>query len=131
MNNLDVVLIFVHLQPGSGKKDRARRKRLQRVVSFRSRQTGIAADGSVSVIVPSSIVDGLYEISTTVRFEAPYFKVLSVLFAIEDLERLVRVDQITIDAALDEDGTNLLTATLTATAFSLSDLGVAVSVSPA
>jgi len=73
-----------------------------------------------------STVEGLYEISTTIRFEAPYFKVLSVLFAIEDLERLVRVDQISIDSTLDEDGTNLLTATLTATAFSLSDLGVAI-----
>lgn len=77
--------------------------------------------------VPSS-VEGLYEISTTVRFEAPYFKVLSVLFAFEDLERLVRVDQITIDSALDEEGTNLLTVTLTATAFSLSDLAIAAPV---
>jgi Tfp pilus assembly protein PilO len=92
----------------------------------------IAIDTGVDLLTLSpnpptpSTVEGLYEISTTVRFEAPYFKVLSVLFAIEDLERLVRVDQIAIDSALDDDGTNLLTVTLTATAFSLSDLGVGV-----
>ena len=73
----------------------------------------------------ASSIEGLYEISTTIRFQAPYFKVLSVLFALEDLERLVRVDAITIDAALEEDGTNLLSTTLTATAFSYSDLGAA------
>ena len=44
----------------------------------------------------SSTIEGLFEISTTIRFQAPYFKVLSVLFALEDLERLVRVDSITI-----------------------------------
>ena len=71
----------------------------------------------------ASAIDGLFEISTTIRFQAPYFKVLSVLFALEDLERLVRVDAITIDAALEDDGTNLLSTTLTATAFSYSDLG--------
>lgn len=88
----------------------------------------IAVDTGVDLLtlnptppVPS-VVEGLFEISTTIRFEAPYFKVLSVLFAIEDLERLVRVDQISIDSALDEDGTNILTVSMTATAFSLSDL---------
>ncbi len=74
----------------------------------------------------ASNIEGLFEISTTIRFQAPYFKVLSVLFALEDLERLVRVDAITIDAALEDDGTNLLSTTLTATAFSYSDLGAVV-----
>jgi len=75
--------------------------------------------------IPSAI-EGLFEISTTIRFQAPYFKVLSVLFALEDLERLVRVDGITIDAELEDDGTNILSTTLTATAFSFSDLGAGV-----
>jgi Tfp pilus assembly protein PilO len=70
----------------------------------------------------ASTVEGLFEITTIVRFDAPYFKVLGVLFAIEDLERLVRVDQITVDAAIDEDGTNILTVNLTATAFSQTGL---------
>ncbi len=74
--------------------------------------------------VASTSVPGLFEISTTINFEAPYFKVLSVLFAIEDLERLVRVDQISIDSSLDQDGINILTVTLTATAFSLTDLSL-------
>ena len=73
----------------------------------------------------ASNVEGLYEISTIIRFEAPYFKVLGVLFAIEDLERLVRVDQMSVDASLDEDGTNILSVDLTATAFSQTGLAAA------
>ncbi|NNJ48377.1 MAG: hypothetical protein HKP18_11175 [Acidimicrobiia bacterium] len=58
----------------------------------------------------------------TMTFEAPYFKVLSFLFALEELERLVRVDQISVTSTVLEDGTNLLSTSLTASAFSLSEL---------
>jgi Tfp pilus assembly protein PilO len=79
---------------------------------------------SFSPGLPSAgTIEGLVEIQMTLTFEAPYFKVLSFLFALEDLERLVRVDQISITSALQEDGTNLLSTSLTATAFSLTDLG--------
>lgn len=94
---------------------------------------GIAEETDVELLALSpnppipSTIEGLFEISTTIRFQAPYFKALSVLFALEDLERLVRVDGITIDSTLEDDGTNLLSVTLTATAFSFSDLGGGVS----
>ena len=64
----------------------------------------------------------------TMTFEAPYFKVLSFLFALEDLERLVRVDQISVTSIILEDGTNLLSTSLTASVFSMSDLGGAPAV---
>ena len=67
-------------------------------------------------------IEGLVEIQMTMTFEAPYFKVLSFLFALEELERLVRVDQISITSTILEDGTNLLSTSLTASAFSLSEL---------
>lgn len=76
---------------------------------------------SPSIPAPSAL-PGLTEIQMTITFEAPYFQVLSFLFALEDLERLVRVDQISITATVLEDGTNLLSTTLTAAAFSINDL---------
>jgi hypothetical protein len=76
---------------------------------------------SPALPVESSIPD-LVEIQMQLTFEAPYFKVLSFIFALEDLERLVRVDQIAITSRLLEDGTNLLSTSLTASAFSSSDL---------
>lgn len=69
-----------------------------------------------------SVFPGLVEIQMQMTFEAPYFKVLSFLFALEDLERLVRVDQMAITSRILEDGTNLLSTSLTASAFSSSDL---------
>ena len=69
-----------------------------------------------------STVPGLVEIQMQMTFEAPYFKVLSFLFALEDLERLIRVDQVAITSRVLEDGTNLLSTSVTAAAFSLSDL---------
>jgi len=87
---------------------------------------------SFSPSVPAeSTIEGLVEIQMTMTFEAPYFKVLSFLFALEDLERLVRVDQISVTSAVLEDGTNLLSTSLSASAFSLSELiPVTTEVSP-
>ena len=83
---------------------------------------------SPSPPVPVGEVEGLFGISTTLNFSAPYFKVLSVLFALEELERLVRVDQISIGSDLDESGANILSVNLTATAYSLTDLAVPIPV---
>lgn len=69
-----------------------------------------------------STIPGLVEIQIQLTFEAPYFKMLSFLFALEDLERLLRIDQIAVTSRLLEDGTNLLSTSLTAAAFSQSDL---------
>jgi Tfp pilus assembly protein PilO len=89
---------------------------------------GIAEASGVDLLTFSpavpveSAIPGLVEIQMQMTFEAPYFKVLSFLFALEDLERLVRVDQISVTSRILEDGTNLLSTALTASAFSSSDL---------
>ena len=86
---------------------------------------------SFSPSVPGlSAIEGLVEIQMTMTFEAPYFKVLSFLFALEDLERLVRVDQISVTATVLEDGTNLLATSLTASAFSQTELVPTTEVAP-
>ncbi len=92
----------------------------------------IAEDTDVELLTFSpglpaeSAIPGLVEIQLQMTFEAPYFKVLSFLFALEDLERLVRVDQIAITSRVLEDGTNLLSTSLTASAFSMSGLSGAI-----
>jgi Tfp pilus assembly protein PilO len=94
----------------------------------------IAEDTDVDLLTFSpglplpSTIPGLVEIQIQMTFEAPYFKVLSFLFALEDLERLVRVDQISITSRLLEDGTNLLSTSITASAFSEVDLSGAAPV---
>ncbi|NNF09398.1 MAG: type 4a pilus biogenesis protein PilO [Acidimicrobiia bacterium] len=88
----------------------------------------LAEDSDIDLVsfspeVPvAGTIEGLVEIPMTLTFEAPYFKALSFLFALEDLERLIRIEQVSITATVLEDGTNLLSTTLTATAFSFSDL---------
>jgi Tfp pilus assembly protein PilO len=69
-----------------------------------------------------STIPGLFEIQLQMSFEAPYFKVLAFLFALEEQERLVRVDQIAITSRVLDDGTNLLSTSLTGSAFSQTDL---------
>lgn len=76
---------------------------------------------SPALPVPSTI-PGLVETQIQMTFEAPYFKVLSFLFALEDLQRLIRVDQIAITSQVQEDGTNVLSTSITASAFSQTDL---------
>ena len=76
---------------------------------------------SPQIPVPSR-VPGLFEISIEMSFEGPYFKVLPLLLELESLPRLVRIDSITVNATPLEDGTNLLSVSLTAVAFSLTDL---------
>ncbi len=70
----------------------------------------------------ASVVPGLFEISIDMAFEGPYFNVLPLLSELENLPRLMRVDTINIGSTTLEDGTNLLSVSLTAVAFSLTDL---------
>ena len=69
-----------------------------------------------------SVVPGLFEIAIDMSFEGPYFKVLPFLLELENLPRLTRVDSINISSTPLEGGTNLLSVSLTAVAFSLTDL---------
>lgn len=72
--------------------------------------------------VPSQTVPGTFEISSTIAFEAPYFRALAFLFELEQLERLVRIDQISVSSVTDEGGETILVVDLTTSAFSLTDL---------
>jgi len=78
---------------------------------------------TANVPVASADNEGLYEIGLNVNVAGEYFRVLQFLFDIEDLDRLVRVDQIAVAARFEtETSTNILTVNFGARAFSTSPL---------
>ncbi len=62
-----------------------------------------------------------FEIPVSIRIEGQFFEVLGYLYGIADLERLVRIDGIAI-APNSEDGFTMLDVTISAKAFTTSDL---------
>lgn len=70
------------------------------------------------------LVEGseLREIEIAAVVHGEFFEVLGFLFGLNDMERLVRVDAIDMLASQDEQGTTVLSVSLTMRLFSLSDL---------
>jgi len=62
-----------------------------------------------------------FEIPISIRIQGQFFEVLGYLYGIADLERLVRIDGIAI-APNNEDGFTMLDVTISAKAFTTSDL---------
>ncbi|GBD85699.1 Pilus assembly protein, PilO [bacterium BMS3Abin02] len=62
-----------------------------------------------------------FEIPISIRIKGQFFEVLGYLYGIADLERLVRIDGIAI-APNSEDGFTMLDVTISAKAFTTSDL---------
>jgi len=60
----------------------------------------------------------LFEIPLAISIEGQYFEVLGYLFGIADLERLVRIDAVTISPSQDENNFTILSVNLTGRAFS-------------
>lgn len=73
--------------------------------------------------VESLLGEGLYEIALNLGIEGEYFRTLQFLFDLEDLDRLIRIDQISISATLDDaTSTNNLQTNLSGRAFSTNPL---------
>jgi len=71
----------------------------------------------------SALNEELFEIALNVNVTGEYFRVLQFLFDIEDLDRLVRVDQVAIESRFEpETATNFLNVNFSARAFSTSAL---------
>ena len=62
-----------------------------------------------------------FEIPVSIRIEGQFFEVLGYLYGIADLERLVRIDGIAVTPT-DEDGFTMLDVSISAKAFTTSDL---------
>lgn len=91
----------------------------------------LAADTNVlwsgaSFAEPSTTSDGsgLREISVTLQIEGQYFEVLAYLYAVQDLERILRVDSATFQPNEDDDGLTQLTTSIALVAFTTGDVGL-------
>lgn len=69
---------------------------------------------------------GVTEIGIVLDLEADYFEVIGFLFGLEDMERLVRVDSLSIGTQETEAGDRILAVTLTVKAFTTEAVAVAV-----
>ncbi len=67
-----------------------------------------------------------YQIPISLRIRGQFFEVLGYLYGIADMERLVRIDGVSVSPELDsETNATTLEVTLTAEAFTTSDLAIA------
>jgi len=66
-----------------------------------------------------------YDMPLSIRVEGQFFEVLGYLYSIADMERLVRIDGVSVSPTLDENNFTVLDVTITASAFTTSDLAIA------
>jgi len=64
----------------------------------------------------------LREVSVSAQIEGEFFEILGLLFGLNDMERLVRVDSIAVSSTLDEDGGTILSTSVQMQLFTLADL---------
>lgn len=67
---------------------------------------------------------GYFEIPVAIVVEGQYFEILGYLFGISDMERLVRVDAISLSPQQDEFGFTILTVNVSARAFTTADVSI-------
>ncbi len=64
----------------------------------------------------------LREVAVSVQIEGEFFELLGFLFGLNDMERLVRVDAISVSSTTEEGGGTILSASIEVKLFTLADL---------
>lgn len=64
----------------------------------------------------------LRDIAITAQIEGEFFEVLGFLFGLNEMDRLVRVDGISVSSSVDESGVTILSTGVQMTLFTLADL---------
>ena len=77
---------------------------------------------SPSVPAPAGEGSELREIDISAQVEGEFFELLGFLFGLSDMERLVRVDGISLSSTQDESGTTFLSASIDLRLFTTADL---------
>lgn len=79
---------------------------------------------SLAPSIPAAVDAGtdLRQISVSVQIEGQFFEILGFLFGLSDMERLVRVDGISLSSTEDETGATILGVSLELRLFTLADL---------
>ena len=87
---------------------------------------------TLSPSVPAPAVDGseLREINVSAQIEGEFFEVLGFLFGLNDMDRLVRVDGVSLSSTQDETGTTILGASIEMRLFTTADLLPTVDTGP-
>ena len=90
-------------------------------------ELAIATGVELSTLAPSvpSLVQesaDLRQITVVTNLEGTFFDVMGFLFGLTEMDRLVRVDGVTLSSVTDEAGNTVLTVTLEMNLFTLSDL---------
>ncbi len=85
-------------------------------------ETGVELQ-TLAPSVPSSLDDSvLREVAVSVQIEGEFFELLGFLFGLSDMERLVRVDAISVSSSTEEGGGTILSASIEVKLFTLADL---------
>lgn len=77
---------------------------------------------SPSVPVPAEAGTELREIDISTQVEGEFFELLGFLFGLNDMDRLVRVDGISLSSTQDEGGATVLSASVELRLFTTADL---------
>ena len=79
---------------------------------------------TLSPSVPAATADGseLRQIDVSVQVEGQFFELLGFLFGLNDMDRLVRVDGISLSSTQDEAGATFLSASIEMRLFTTADL---------
>lgn len=67
---------------------------------------------------------GLRQISVTMQLEGQYFEILAYLYAVQDLDRILRVDSAAFTPVQDEDGLTQLSTSISLVAFTTGEVGL-------
>ena len=70
--------------------------------------------------------EGYLEIAVDVTIRGQFFEVLGYLYGIADLDRLIRIDSISISPSQDEDGFTILIVAISAKAFTSADVVIPI-----
>ncbi len=84
--------------------------------------TGIGLRSMAPSVPVQRIESELRIINVSIQIEGEFFDILGFLFGLNDMERLVRVDGLTLSSGIDEEGETLLNVSLDLRLFTLADL---------
>ncbi|MDF1598009.1 MAG: type 4a pilus biogenesis protein PilO [Acidimicrobiia bacterium] len=85
---------------------------------------------SGSYTVPN-LIQGteVFEIGVTVQVQGQFFEILGYLYGIADLDRIVRIDSLTLSASTDEAGFHSMNATISGVVFTTSEVVIPLELS--
>ncbi len=72
----------------------------------------------------SSAGNGLNQVGISLQIEGQYFEILAYLYAVQDMERILRVDSATFSPSQDEDGLTQLSTSISLVAFTTGGVGL-------